>query len=69
MGFFLRAVEDKPINQYTRHDILDYIDKLEQLPSIYGKSPKYKTMTLEEVFAIDGDRMSITTLDKHFKEI
>jgi integrase len=66
---FLKIVGDKPLNAYTRQDVLKYVRTLECIHKNYGKSSKDAGLDVDEVlrFSEDKETMNITTLTKHFR--
>jgi integrase len=45
---FIELHGDKPVNQYVRKDVVNFLDMLRKLPKAYGKSQKDKETSLEE---------------------
>lgn len=70
-GTLLRFIErqgDKPVNRYTRSDVVKFLETLRRLPKSYGKSPKDKIISLEEIIkrTKDGtERLTDKTVKRH----
>ncbi len=68
---FIKISGDKSLSDYDRHDILNYMGTMELVNKSYGKSDKDKDRTIDEILAnaSDKQKMTITTLVKHFRSV
>ena len=51
LRLFFDILGDRPARDYRRQDITTFLDTLRRLPSSYGKSPKDKQLSVEELIA------------------
>lgn len=67
---FAEVCDDRPITGYTRQDSVRFMRLLRELPSNYGKTPKYRGMKVVEIVDavkddLDLDRLSPRTVQRH----
>lgn len=72
IDLLVRICGDKPPSAYTRDDMERLRRQLEKVPENYGKSPRHKAMTIDEVIASkkpETSTLSIGTLTRHWNAI
>lgn len=70
MGYvqlFARIAGDKPIADYKRKDIMDWIRTLEKIKKTYGKTPRDRTKTIPQIVKESKNqaKLGATTITKH----
>jgi integrase len=67
---FVKVVQDKPIGELNRADVMRFLDVLKRLPPNASKSPKYRDKTLEELLAMKPAKtLSGTTINNYMSRI
>jgi len=71
IGLFIKILGNKRLSDYERKDFLNYIGTLELVHNSYGKSIYDKKHTVTETLKVaeEKEKMTITTLTKHFNTI
>lgn len=72
IDLLIRICGDKHPSAYTRTDVELLRRQLEKIPENYGKSPRHKAMTIDEVIASkkpETKTLSISTLNRHWTSI
>jgi integrase len=64
---FVRVLGDKPIGDYTRADIVNWVRTLERMPKTYGKSPRDHKKPIGTLIkeALAKGTFGETTIEKH----
>ena len=72
-AMFTECCGDKPVATYDRKDLAAFYDLLRALPRLYSKSAEWKGLSLAEVVehtkAQDHERLSMTTIKRHFSAL
>lgn len=70
---FIECCGDRPVASYERKDLAAFFDLLRGLPKLYAKSREWKDLPLAEIVAQtekqDHERLSITTMKRHFSAL
>ena len=70
---FIECCGDRPVTRYERKDLAVFFDLLRGLPRLYSKSAEWKGLPLTEIIAQttgqDHERLSITTMKRHFSAL
>jgi len=67
---FVKVVQDKPIGELSRADVMRFLDVLKRLPPNATKSPRYRDKTLEELLAMKSTKtLSGTTVNNYMSRI
>jgi integrase len=73
LRLFFEIVGDRPAREYGRHDITAFLDTLRRLPSRYGKSPKDKDLSIQELIEradeTDAQRLADKTVKRHLSAL
>jgi integrase len=73
LRLFFAILGDRPARNYRRQDITNFLDTLRRLPSSYGKSPKDKELSIEELIAradaADAPRLTDKTVKRHLSAL
>jgi integrase len=51
LRFFQEIAGDKPVDLYTRGDVSKFLERMQEFPANYGKSPKDKELSADEIIA------------------
>ena len=66
---FIEVCGDRPVDQYGRGDITQFLDALRRLPNTYGRSPKDKDSTVRDLIeaadAAGSERLTDKTVKRH----
>ncbi len=70
---FMEAVGDQAVNKYGRADITRFLNLLRQLPAKYGRSPKDKDLSLDQLIAraekSGEERLTDKTVKRHLSTL
>ncbi len=70
---FMEARGNRPVNTYGRGDLTGFLDTMRKMPSSYGRSPKDKSRSLEELIAraevTKAKRLTEKTLKRHLSAL
>lgn len=73
LRLFFDILGDRPARDYRRQDITTFLDTLRRLPSSYGKSPKDKELSVEELIAraeaTGAPRLADKTVKRHLSAL
>ena len=73
LTWFAKITGDKPLGEYTRSDVVDYVRTLERLKNTLGKSSKDQTRSILDLLAqTEANRlptMSKVTIEKHLTHV
>lgn len=71
VDLFARVTGDRKLAAYERRDVVLWIRTIERMKNSYGKSPKDKKMTVEQLLVSSKDQptFSTTTLEKHLTHV
>ncbi|HEY8612258.1 MAG TPA: hypothetical protein VIL69_13295 [Roseomonas sp.] len=73
LRLFFKILGDRPARDYMRQDITNFLDTLRRLPSSYGKSPKDKNLSVEELIAradtANVPRLTDKTVKRHLSAL
>jgi hypothetical protein len=73
LRLFFEISGDRPARKYRRHDITTFLDTLRRLPSRYGKSPKDKDFSIQELIEradeTDAQRLTDKTVKRHLSAL
>ncbi|WP_458097763.1 hypothetical protein [Roseomonas sp. WA12] len=73
LRLFFAILGDRPARDYRRRDITAYLDTLRRLPSTYGKSPRDRDLSVEDLIAradaSDAPRLSDKTVKRHLSAL
>jgi integrase len=71
ISMFARITEDKPLAEYKREDVVQYVRTLETLSNSTGKSPSDRTATIEMLVAksLGKPTMNASTIEKHIQHV
>jgi integrase len=73
LRLFFDVLGDRPARDCRRQDITKFLDTLRRLPSSYGKSPKDKQLSIDELIAradaTDAPRLTDKTVKRHLSAL
>ncbi|HEY8610937.1 MAG TPA: site-specific integrase [Roseomonas sp.] len=73
LRLFFEILGDRPARDYKRQDITKFLDTLRRLPSSYGKSPKDKQLSVEDLIAradaTEAPRLTDKTVKRHLSAL